>query len=180
MRLLRQLIGVFTTLGILFAILMLFTYDIIKIEWISFMEIQPAYRQMEDPLPPPERSIPIEGPIAIPGLGAPENPTTADEASFTRGAELYVINCQMCHGPKGKGNGTIAPFLLNFKPANLTSEIAQSKSDGSIFLTISNGLEGRMPALNENLTVSERWDVVNFVRLCFGPQENSREECQDE
>jgi hypothetical protein len=31
-------------------------------------------------------------------------------------------------------------------------------------LTISNGLEGRMPALNENLTVSERWDVVNYVR----------------
>ena len=29
---------------------------------------------------------------------------------------------------------------------------------------ITNGLEGRMPPLNENLTVPERWDVVNFVR----------------
>ena len=70
----------------------------------------------------------------------------------------------MCHGATGEGNGTIAPFLANFKPANLTGDVAQSKSDGSIFLTITNGLDGRMPALNENLTVSERWDVVNFVR----------------
>lgn len=164
MRLLRQLFWVFATLGILLGIILLFSYDIIKIEWVSFMEIQPAYRQMEEPLPVPERSIPIEGPIVIPGLGAPENPTLADEASVARGKELFVINCQMCHGVTGQGNGTIAPFLINFKPANLTSEVVQSKSDGSIFLTISNGLEGRMPALNENLTVSERWDVVNFVR----------------
>ena len=164
MRLLRQLFRVFATLGILLGILMLFSYDIIKIDWPSFMEIQPAYKQMEDPLLPPEHSIPIEGAISIPGLGAPENPTPADADSIARGAELYNINCKMCHGVEGKGNGTIAPFLINFKPANLTSELVQSKSDGSIFLTISNGLEGRMPALNENLTVPERWDVVNFVR----------------
>jgi mono/diheme cytochrome c family protein len=58
----------------------------------------------------------------------------------------------------------VAPFLVNYKPANLTSDIVQSKNDGSFFLTISEGLEGRMPALNENLTVSERWDVVNYLR----------------
>jgi len=60
MRLLRQLFSVFTVLGILFAVILIFSYDIVKIEWISFMEIQPSYRPMEDPLPPPERSIPIE------------------------------------------------------------------------------------------------------------------------
>lgn len=163
MRLLRQLFWVFLTLGFLFGVILLFSYDIIKLEWVSFMEIQPAYRPMEHPLPPPESSIPIEGAIAIPGLGVPENPVEADEASLTRGAELYVINCRMCHGPTGGGNGPIAPFLAN-KPANLSSELVQSKSDGSFFLTISNGITGRMPPLNENLTVPERWDVVNFVR----------------
>jgi mono/diheme cytochrome c family protein len=164
MRLLKQLFWVFTVLGLLLAVTLLFTFDIIKIEWIGFMEIQPSYRPMDDPLPPPGRSIPIEGSIAIPGMGAPENPTTADEASITRGKELYVINCQMCHGQTGEGNGPIAPFLLNFKPANLTSDVVQSKSDGSLFLAITNGVEGKMPALNENLLVSERWDVVNFLR----------------
>ncbi len=163
MRLLRQLFWVSTVLGILLGIVLLFTYDIIKIEWISFMEIQPSYRPMEDPLPVPARSIPIEGPVTIAGM-LPENPMPGDEASITRGANLFEIHCQMCHGQTGEGTGPIAAFLIKFKPANLTSPVVQSKSDGSIFLTITNGLEGRMPPLNENLTVSERWDVVNFVR----------------
>ena len=168
---LRRFAMIFAVVAVLLGIMMLFTFDILKIEWPSFMEVQPSYRPMENPLPVPEHSIPIEGPIAIPGLGAPENPMPADEASLARGKELYTINCQMCHGLTGQGNGQIAPFLINFKPANLTAEVVQSKSDGSIFLTISNGLEGRMPALNENLTVSERWDVVNYVRTLKLDQE---------
>ena len=163
MRLLRQLFCVFLTLGFLFGVMFLFSYDIIKLEWPSFMEIQPSYRPMEQPLPPPKGSIPIEGAISIPGMGVPENPVEADEASLARGAELFAINCKMCHGPAGTGRGPIAAFLKN-KPANLTSELVQSKSDGSFFLTISNGITGRMPPLNENLTVRERWDVVNFIR----------------
>ena len=170
MRLFRQLFGVFTVLGFLLAVTLLFTYDIIKIEWISFMEIQPAYRQMENPLPVPARSIPIEGPIAIPGMGVPDNPVEADEDSMTRGGELYDIHCKMCHGATGEGNGPIAPFLAN-KPANLTSPVVQSKSDGSVFLTITNGVEGKMPPLNENLLVQERWDLVNFVRTLILTEE---------
>ena len=160
----KRLLMIFVVVGVLFGVVLIFSYDVIKIDWPSFMETQPSFKPMDHPLPPPERSIPVEGAIAIPGMGAPENPTTADDASIARGKELFAINCQMCHGATAEGNGPIAPFLVNFKPANLTSDVVQSKSDGSIFLTISNGLEGRMPALNENLTVSERWDVVNFIR----------------
>ena len=163
MRLFKQLFGVFVTLGVLVGVLMIFTYDVIKIDWPSFMEIQPSYRPMEQPLPVPARSIPIEGAAYIPNMGAPENPTTVDEASLTRGAELYALHCKMCHGAEGKGNGSVSAFLAN-KPANFTSDVVQSKSDGSFFMTITNGVDGRMPALNENLTVSERWDVVNFLR----------------
>jgi mono/diheme cytochrome c family protein len=169
MRLLKQLVVVFAVLAVLGGIVLLFSYDVIKLDWISFMEIQPSYRPMEDPRPVPVRSIPIEGPITIPGMGAPENPMTADDASITRGRELYAINCKMCHGDTGEGTGPVAAFLIHFKPANLTSDVVQSKSDGSIFLTITDGLEGRMPPLNENLTVSERWDVVNFVRTLKKP-----------
>ena len=160
----RRLALLFVAVGLVFAVILLFTYDVIKIDWPSFMEIQPSFRPMEDPLLVPARSIPIEGPITISGMPAPQNPMPGDEASITRGKELFAINCKMCHGETGEGTGPIAPFLINFKPANLTSDVVQSKSDGSIFLTITNGLEGRMPPLNENLTVSERWDVVNYVR----------------
>lgn len=171
MRLLRQLFWVFTTLGVLLGIVLLFSFDIIKIEWVSFMEIQPSFRPMENPLPVPARSIPIEGAVSIPGMGAPENPMPGDEASIVRGQELFAVHCQMCHGQTGEGTGPIAAFLIKFKPANLTTDVAQSKSDGSIFMTITNGLEGRMPPLNENLTVSERWDVVNYVRTLKASEE---------
>lgn len=169
MRLFRQLLVVFAVLAVFGGVILLFTYDVIKLEWISFMEIQPSYRQMENPLPVPARSIPIEGAVTIPGMGAPVNPMPGDEASITRGRELFAIHCQMCHGETGEGTGPVAPFLIKFKPANLTSDVVQSKSDGSMFLTVTNGLEGRMPPLNENLTVSERWDVVNFVRTLKQP-----------
>ena len=159
----RRLAGIFAAASLALAGILIFTYDIVRIEWPSFMEIQPSYRQMENPLPVPERSVPIEGPIAIPGMLPPENPIEADEASIARGAQLYDIHCKLCHGQTFEGNGPIAPFLAN-KPANLTSPIVQSKSDGSIFLTITNGVEGKMPPMNENLLVTDRWDLVNFIR----------------
>jgi len=164
MRLARQLFSVFAVLGILSGALLLFTYDVFKLEWISFMEIQESYKPMEHPLPPPALSIPIEGPVAIANAGVPENPVPADEVSLARGAELFQIHCQMCHGNAGTGNGAIAAFLQVKKPADLTGEAVQSKPDGALFLTISNGMPGTMPALNENLIVRERWDVVNFIR----------------
>ncbi len=150
--------------AILGGALLLFTYDVIKIDWISFMEIQPSYKPMDNPLPAPARSVPVEGAAYIPGMGAPVNPVPADEISVARGAQLYTINCSHCHGLAGKGDGQIAVFLANRKPADLTSDIVQTKSDGALFLVISNGVTGGMPALNENLVVRDRWDVVNFIR----------------
>jgi mono/diheme cytochrome c family protein len=159
----RRLAMIFAAAGLAFAVMLFFTYDIIKIEWPSFMEIQPSFDAQEDPLPVPARSIPIDGPVSIPNLGAPENPVPADEVSIQRASNLYVINCAMCHGPSGEGNGQIAALLAN-KPANLTSLITQSKTDGALFMTITNGVEGKMPPMVENLTVRDRWDLVNYIR----------------
>ena len=173
----RRMLMVLGAAGILFAVILLFSYDIIKIDWPSFMEIQPSFGSQEDPLPVPARSVPIEGVAYLPGEGEPINPVPADEVSISRGAELFAINCKMCHGEDGKGNGTIAAFLVKKKPANLTSEAVQAKSDGSLFLTITYGIwnpnntlfpqvqfSGQMPPMNENLSVRERWDLVNYIR----------------
>lgn len=145
-------------------IVLLFAYDILKLDFIGFMEIQPSFNPMEDPLPIPAQSIPIEGPAYIAGLGAPDNPIEADEVSIERGKLLYAVNCAQCHGADGSGNGPIAPFLTEKKPANLQSDATQAKSDGTLFLTVTNGVPQAMPSLNENLTVRERWDVVNYLR----------------
>jgi mono/diheme cytochrome c family protein len=140
-----------------------FTYDLIKIDWVSFMEIQPAFQPMYSPLPVPSSSIPIEGAVYLPDLGAPANPVQADQASIARGNELYHIDCAQCHGPLGQGNGPVANYLQN-RPSDLSGLAVQSLTDGGLFMTISIGVEGKMPALNENLTVRERWDVVNYLR----------------
>ena len=84
-------------------------------------------------------------------------------ASIQRGAELYRINCVPCHGKEGKGDGVVGTFF-KFKPANLTGFDVQQNNDGALFLVISQGVTGRMPPLNENFDVQERWDLVNFIR----------------
>jgi len=169
MRLFKQLLGVFAVLIVLVGALMTFTNDLIKIDWVSFMEIQPSYGTQEEPRPVPARSIPVEGAAYIPGNGAPANPVPADETSLARGKQLFLTHCATCHGPEGLGNGTVAAFFTKKKPADLTSPDIQSKSDGTMFLTISNGF-GFMPALNENFTVRERWDIVNYVRTIKAQQ----------
>lgn len=177
MRLFKQLLVVFAVLAVLVSGLMILSYDVIKIDWLVFMEIQESFDDQEKPLAVPARSIPVEGAAYLPGMGEPVNPVPADEASIVRGAQLYQIHCAMCHGDTAQGNGTVAAFLVKKKPADLTSEAVQAKSDGSWFLTISYGIwnpnntlfpetqfSGQMPALNENLTIRERWDVVNYLR----------------
>ena len=169
----QRLALVLAVAGVVLAVMLLFTFDVIKLEWISFMEIQPAYKPMESPLPVAARSIPVDGAAYIPGQGVPENPITADEFSINRGQLLYAANCAQCHGPLGDGAGVIAGALV-WAPRNLTLDTVQSKPDGAHFLTISNGIQGdggqiHMPALNENLTVRDRWDVVNFVRTLKAP-----------
>lgn len=177
MRLFKQLIGVFAALLLITGTLALFAYDVIKIDWITFMEIQPSFGTQEQPLAVPARSIPVEGAAYLAGGELPTNPVPADEVSVSRGAQLFAAHCSMCHGETGEGTGTIAAFLVKKKPADLTSAAVQSLSDGSIFITMSNGIfkpenslfpdvkfSGQCPPLNENLNVRERWDVVNYVR----------------
>jgi mono/diheme cytochrome c family protein len=129
------------------------------------MEIQESYKPQEQPLPVPARSVPVEGAAYIPELGAPVNPVSASEESVARGKTDYNISCRICHGPKGDGRGPFAVFLKKFPPSNLLEGRPVTLSDGEIFMTITNGVEGRMPNLRENLPDAEmRWDVVNYVR----------------
>jgi mono/diheme cytochrome c family protein len=164
----QRLLVVIAVAMLVLGVLTIFSFDIVKIDWISFMEIQPSFKPMEHPLPVAARSIPVEGAAYVSGQGAPANPIPADAASVERGRLLYSVTCIQCHGPKADGNGVVGGALL-FQPANLTSDVVQNKPDGALFLTISNGIQGtggqiHMPALNENLTVRDRWDVVNYIR----------------
>ncbi len=161
----KRLIAVVIIVAMPFLLGLLFTYDVIKINWISFMEIQPSFRPQEDPLPMPARSIPVDGAHFVAGLDAPVNPVPADEVSLQRGKTLFEISCVPCHGAAGDGKGAFSAFLAKVKPANLLDDRIKNLSDGSIFMTITNGIPGGMPPMRENLpTARDRWDVVNYVR----------------
>ena len=168
MRLFKQLVVLSLVAGFLFGVLTLFSMDVIKLEWIGFMELQPSFDAQEEPLPVPARSIPVEGPAFIPNVGVPANPVPADDVSISRGQTLYALNCVMCHGETGEGNGTVASLLAN-KPASLAGIVTQSKTDGILFATLTNGVEGKMPPMVENLTVRDRWDVINYIRTLEAP-----------
>ncbi len=162
----KRLLFIALALVVVSILSLLGLYDVIKVDWISFMEVQASYKPMEEPLPVAARSIPIEGAVSIPGV-ASTNPIPADEVSVERGRLLYSVTCVQCHGEEYNGNGIVGLALANH-PADLTSAVVQSKLDGDLFNTISNGIivngQVHMPALNENLTVRDRWDLVNFIK----------------
>jgi mono/diheme cytochrome c family protein len=147
---------------------LLVTYEVIQIDWLSMMEVQPHFRPMEAPLPVPEGSIPIDGAAYIGGIGSPENPIPADADSIERGRILFDDHCKVCHGAVGLGDGTMSLYLKTVPPENLTGETVSAFTDGDIFLTITNGVMPYMPPMGENLDVRGRWDVVNYVRTLQG------------
>ena len=55
----KRLILILALLALPLIVGLLFTYDVLKVEWISLMEIQPSFNPQEDPLPLPPNSIPI-------------------------------------------------------------------------------------------------------------------------
>jgi mono/diheme cytochrome c family protein len=145
-----------------FVVGLLLTYEIIMVPFPTDMADQPSVDYQEGPrLLPPEGAVPVQGLSVIPEE-FPINPVPADEVSLQRGAILYDIHCQLCHGPQGHGDGPLAKYF-DRTPQNLTSPQITAGFDGSVYLTIIHGF-GQMPSLAENLTPRERWDVVNYVR----------------
>ena len=103
--------------------------------------------------------------IALPGTidsmaGIP-NPVPADARSLRNGRMYYQINCAVCHGEAGKGDGPILATKAIFPPP-LIGASAEGRSDGYIWGIIRNG-RGAMPSYNR-IEELDRWDVVNYVR----------------
>lgn len=142
---------------------LLFTYQVIRIEFPTNMARQPSIGYQEGPrIAPPEGAVSIQGQsILLDTL--PSNPVPADEVSLQRGAILYSIHCALCHGSQGRGDGPIASYYPNRTPSDLTGPNIAAQFDGTLFRTLTQGF-GLMPSMAENLTPRERWDVINYLR----------------
>lgn len=79
-----------------------------------------------------------------------------------KAALTFSTYCQPCHGPAGKGDGTI-PAHGYPAPPSLDGAAAVKLTDGQIFNTITYG-KGNMPSLAHRIGTAERWLAVQHVR----------------
>ncbi len=147
--------------------------------WSNDMANQISIKPQEsvDPANPgmnpfPKRSVPVFGTTVFikdqQAANKMVNPVPADEKSVAQGGRLFAIYCTPCHGQSGTGDGLVGEKLL-MKPYNLTSSNDMHKwdtkdyPDGYIFGYMSLG-GAVMPSYANDLSATERWHVVNYVR----------------
>ena len=124
----------------------------------------------------PQGSVPVTGvtvaawqvsytaaPQTVDSLSPVPNPVPADARSIANGHRLYQVNCAVCHGEQGDGNGTMRQLnpAYGFAPA-INGAATSARSDGYIWGMLRNG-RGLMANFNR-IPERERWDVVNYVR----------------
>ena len=79
-----------------------------------------------------------------------------------KGKERFTINCQVCHGATGGGNGVTSKYgLANI--ANYHLDKYLKMADGEIFYTITNG-HNSMNGYGANISVRDRWAIVCYIR----------------
>lgn len=88
-----------------------------------------------------------------------KNPVPESDQVLQHGKEIYLENCQVCHGKSGQGDGPIAKNL-NTRPADLSRS---NKGDGFLAAHITYGKGANMPAWGETLSESEIWNVVHYI-----------------
>ncbi len=126
--------------------------------------------RQENPLPL-EREIADLGLrwVAIPAEYADMRmPTRNPEITTERGRELYGVQCALCHGNNGNGDG---PFGITQYPkaSNLREQRVRTKTDGQLFWIIAHGINlTGMPAWGQQyggaMSDNEVWSLIKFIR----------------
>ncbi len=138
---------------------------------------EPMSQNPADSLTPPRGqpmySVPVQGTTVagyqvsytaknetIDSMSRVSNPVPATAASLDIGRKNYQINCAVCHGVAGLGNGPATKYgMYGF---SLVAERGKGFADGYIYGIIRNG-RGNMPSYNR-IEEMDRWHVVNYVR----------------
>lgn len=89
-------------------------------------------------------------------------PAEVTEQFVKRGQERFNINCSVCHGKAGTGNGIVGSYGLG-AIANLQLDLYKTMPDGQIFYTITHGIRS-MGAYGPNIAVEDRWAIVSYIR----------------
>ena len=161
-------------LGIL--VLTLFTGCLAKtgthapIDVFAEMHYSPGHRSQEPPrLQNPLGSIPIGGTdveLTLAEYQSLENPVETNPENSQIADDLFRVNCSMCHGPLGKGDGPVGYKIAQggyITPPDLTESASVERSDGELFGLITKGVYV-MPRFKGLLSADERWLLVRHIR----------------
>jgi azurin len=123
------------------------------------------YKQTDESHEPPRLSAPASSVAWYPG---PES------TSFTDGRHLYMVNCSMCHGLTGQGDGPVLQTLVNsygYEAAvspDLTSDQAKAIGPGGILGFMRSGVVA-MPNFSKLLTAGEQTAIVEYITSTLAP-----------
>jgi mono/diheme cytochrome c family protein len=92
-----------------------------------------------------------------------KNPLPFNAQTREQGALLYANDCKCCHGPTGKGDGPVSERGFP-KPLSFLAPQGLDMKDGEMFHILTFG-KGNMPAHAVQLTPTERWAVILYVRV---------------
>jgi len=101
------------------------------------------------------------------------NPLPRTKDVFALGHKAYLNRCEVCHGAIGNGVGSLTA-AYGGKPANLQAQQFRDYPDGKIYWAIVNG-KNAMPSHAADLTETQRWAVVHYVRALQRAQ-NAKDE----
>jgi hypothetical protein len=89
-------------------------------------------------------------------------PLKVDRELVDRGRERFNINCAVCHGPVGLGDGITSQLgmvgIVNFHDARI-----RVMPDGQIFNRITWGYNTMGP-YGSNISVEDRWAIITYIR----------------
>lgn len=94
------------------------------------------------------------------------NPYPISDKSLANGKLLYNIQCAICHGDKGDGNGYIVREdggKYPVQPANFLLDDFVKASNGRYYHAIMYG-KNLMGSYADKLSYEERWDVIQYIR----------------
>ena len=94
-------------------------------------------------------------------FGGLSNAWRMDADFIELGHQKFNINCAVCHGITGNGNGAVKKYMSPIR--DLTDAYTSAKTEGEIFTTITYG-HGKMGPYGDRITPVERWAIVSYVR----------------
>ncbi len=86
-----------------------------------------------------------------------KNPVTINDKVLERGKRLYMRNCAVCHGAKGKGKGQV-----QVGATDLTSDKMKNYPSGRLYYVITKG-NVTMPSYASQVSANDRWKIVHYL-----------------